>query len=378
MDFQSQHIAMDRRTDAQHIVNGTGTVLPVPFSQERSTVGVHWLRISFSTKYLSEIAQFLSHIWGDHSQDGFGLWSYDSRLIWSSGVSLNYDEDVDRSERVHAGQMTLDCPGSALDEMTAPDLQLLIKFADQMGGKCTRIDVFFDDYARIVNPVDLLDLIKCGDYSGLRHAQDRQKYDMAKLIRDEVSFGERGSRGNGKYLRFYDKEIESKGEQNCCRWEVEFSQRKADTVFKKLAQTMGDMDCFASMCGSLIAGCVTFVHRNGDKNVSRLKRYHWWEQILSILGEPLKIRAERKVDNLTGKIQWVTRNVSPSLACLRRVFVSDKAFFRWLFDVCHDGESRMNPFTEQIAREHEQSLDYRWGEFHEDEEVVYDKAVSQL
>ena len=377
MDFQPQHIVMDHGKDAQHIVNGTGDVLPVPFSQNRSTVGVHWLRISFSTKFLGQVADFLCRIWGDHAQDGFGLWSYDSRLVWSSGVSLNYDEDADRSLNVHAGQMTLDCPGGALDEMSAPDLQLLIKFADQMGGKCTRIDVFWDDYQRIVNPNELIKVIQRDDFSGVRHAAQRQKYDRGRLIRDEVNFGERGSRGNGKYLRFYDKFLESKCEQNCCRWEVEFTQRKADAVFKKLAQTLGDLDVFASLCGSLVAGCVTFVHRMADKNVSRMKRYEWWEKILEILGEPIKVRTERKVDSLHGKMEWVTRNVSPSLACLRRVFVNDKAFLRWLYDLCHEGESRMNPFAEQIAREYEGTLDYQWGKFIEYEET-YDKSMSQL
>ena len=106
----------------QHFVNGTGTVLPVPFSHLASCVGIHWLRISFPIKKLAELSGFLSHVWGDFDQDGFGLWSYDTRFSWASGVSLNYDEDQERSNRVHCGMMTLDCPGSSLDELTVPDL----------------------------------------------------------------------------------------------------------------------------------------------------------------------------------------------------------------------------------------------------------------
>jgi len=359
---------------AQDVVNGTGTVLPVPFSQ----VGIHWLRISINKRYLADVSKFLSSFWGDFDKDGFGLWSYDSRLSWSSGVSLNFDEAEERSFRVHCGLMTLDCPGASLDELTVPDLQLLIEYLDSVGGKCTRIDVFFDDYNRTVTPRDVYDVALRGDYSGFRCYNRRERGDRHGCTHDEISFGRRGSFGSGAYLRFYDKFLESKGKFDCCRWEVEFTQHKADAVFKKIAGTCGNVEAFATICGSLLAGCITFIHRNGDKNISRLERYEWWEMILEVLGDSVRVRIERKKDSVTGKIAWVERNVSPSLACLKRVFVNDRAFFRWLFDVCHDGEARMNPYSEQIARDNERTLNYRWGEFHEESEHVYDGAMSQL
>ncbi|MBA7518564.1 hypothetical protein ES705_10635 [subsurface metagenome] len=363
----------------QHSVNGTGTVSPVSLSQLESCVGVHWLRISFPTKLLAVVVEFLKSVWGDFDQDGFGLWSYDTRFSWSSGVSLNYDEDQERSNRVHCGMMTLDCPGSSLDEMAALDLQLMIEYFQLLGGKCTRIDIFFDDYKRIISPIDVYEIAKNGDYSGFKTYNRRERGDRKNgMTYDEIAFGRRGSFGNGAYLRFYDKYLESKGEFNCCRWEVEFTQKKADAVFSKLAQTCGNIDAFATLCGSLIAGCVTFVHRNGDPNIKRLERYSWWENILEILGDCLHVRIERKKDSLTGKIKWITQGVSPTLACLRNVFVNDKAFFRWLFDQCHEGESRMNPFTEQIANDNEGTLNYQWGKFIEIDEAVYDKAMSQL
>jgi len=367
-----------RKEVEQHFVNGTGTVLPVPFSHLSSSVGVHWLRISFLTKKLGEVAAFLNKIWGDFDQDGYGFWSYDSRFIWKSGVSLNYDEDPERSNRVHCGMMTLDCPGSSLDEVTAPDLQLLIEFCEAIGGKCTRIDTFFDDYARRITPHEIYDVVKKGDYSGFRTYSRIERGNRNELTHDEIAFGRRGSFGNGKYLRIYDKELESHGEQKCIRYEVEWTGRKADSVFKKISVTCGNVEAFATLVGSLVAGSVTFVKRTGDKNVCRLDVYDWWREIVEILHGPIVIRTSRKKDSLTGKIEWVKRNVSPSLACLRNVFVNDKAFFRWLFDICHEGESRMNSFSEQIAHDNEHTLNYQWGKFIEIDEDVYEKAVSQL
>lgn len=362
----------------QDRVSGTGIVLPVPFSHKGNRVGTHWVRISFAKKRLAELVKWLSKLWGDPKVDGFGLWSYDSRISWASGASLNYDADEERSQRVHLGSMTLDIPGAACDELTAPDLQLLFEYCEFLEGRCTRLDVFFDDYVRFIYPRQLDEVIARNDFSGLRHAAVRHKWDGGKLIREEVSFGERGSFGNGKYLRFYNKELESSGEQKCNRWEVEFTGKKANQVFHKLAGTAGDLDAFALLISALVAGSIIFVHRTGDRNIQRLELYDWWKDICNTLGGCVTIRTARKKDSLTGKITWVKRNVSPSLACIRRTFVTDRAFFRWLFDVTHDGEGRMNPFSEQIARENEGTLDYHWGQFSKNEDIVYDRAVSEL
>ncbi|MBE3145451.1 MAG: replication initiation factor domain-containing protein [Planctomycetes bacterium] len=327
-----------------------------------NSVGIHWLRISFPKKVLADVSEFCSKIWGDFDCDGFGLWSYDSRMRWSSGISLNFDEDEERSFRVHCNRITLDCPGSACDELSVPDLLLLIEYFDALGGKCTRIDVYFDDYDRRVFPKDLDELIKRNDYSGLRHAAPRHKWDGGIMIREEVAFGERGSRGNGKYIRFYNKELESDGERKCNRFEVEFTGKKAENVFCILARCEGKASVFATLCGSLVAGSISFVKRTGDKNISRLERYEWWEEIVELLGGEIQIRVERKKDTLTGKIDWVKRGVAPSLACLKKIFVDKDAFFRWLWDICAEGDGRMNAATRQIAKENEATMDYRWGE----------------
>ena len=165
MEFQTQDIAMDRGTDAQHNVNGRGTVLPLPFSHSNNCVGIHWLRISFPKKVLSQVSEWCSSIWGDFDFDGFGLWSYDSRIHWPGGVSLNFDADEERSGRVHCGRITLDCPGSACDELTVGDLLLMIEYADALGGKCSRIDIYFDDYNRRVSFDELKEVAENRDLS---------------------------------------------------------------------------------------------------------------------------------------------------------------------------------------------------------------------
>ena len=103
MEVKTQSIVDGFSDGPQHIVNGTGGVLPVPLSHINNTVGIHWMRISFLKHHLQDLTKFCDFIWGKSSEDGYGLWSYDSRFAWKSGASLNYDHDDDRSRTVHKG-----------------------------------------------------------------------------------------------------------------------------------------------------------------------------------------------------------------------------------------------------------------------------------
>lgn len=320
-------------------------------------VGLHWLRISFNQKDLKQIKSWINNFFGESDSDGYGLWSYDSRFIWPSGASLSYDSDKERCQTVHRGRFTFELPGRACDELTAPDMLLLIEGFERFGGLCTRIDIFFDDYDRLVEPSDLHEVIDRYDYSGFKMAHKKQTLKCGDLAHDEVMFGRRGQNGSGKYLRVYDKDLESDGEKNCVRWEVEFSQRKSQEVFTVLAGVSGDLEAFATICGALIGGCINFVHRNGDRNIGRLDVYEFWELITESLGK-LSIRIEKKKNTLTGVIEWTERQVAPSLACVRKSFVSDQKFFAWVVDMLDESESRMNANLRQILKRFQGSMNY--------------------
>jgi len=342
----------------QIVGKGGGNVIPPPDSQIKSEVGYHWLRLSFSRRDLEQAEQVVSSVFGESEQDEFGLWSYTDRYSWFNGASINYDSDPERSERVHKGRATLDVPGSACDELTPADLTLFMNFFEAIGANCSRIDVFWDDYRRIINPRDLQPVIEGGDYSGFRKANFSRTFRGKELDYDIATFGGRGGKGGGKYLRVYDKHLESKGEKDCVRWECEFSHEKADKVFKKLSAAGGNLEAFTTICGGIIAGCVTFVKRTGDKNVKRLERYEWWLEILAILGSEIAIRVERKRETVTEKMEWIRRSVSPSLACLQTVFKTHSEFFHWLWDLLDDAESRMSNSTRDVAKTFDSTVSY--------------------
>lgn len=341
------------------------------YSQMKNEVGLHWLRISIVRHYLPKVRAYLDFYFGESSQDAYGLWSYDSRYHWSCGASLNYDGAAARSDLVHNGKFTVEIPGQALDGIAQTDLHLFLLSLRQFNPTCTRCDVFFDDYNRTISPSDMHRIVKGHDYSGFRKGQIKQLYDSARLIQDEVDFGKRGPNGSGQYLRIYDKVLESKGKKNCIRFEVEFTKERSHKVFDKLSQVTS-IDAFATLCGSLVAGSIKFVHRNGDKNISRLKVYDFWQEILDLLGSVV-IRIPTKETSIAGKYKYIYRQVSPTLALLRDTFVDDTDFFNWLNDVIGEGELRMSQAQINLARANKRNLRYDDGKvFNGDGEIMND------
>lgn len=337
-----------------------GSVIPGSYSPGGNLTGIHWLRISFDFKSLDSIKAMVCSFFGVCEICYNGILSYSARYVWSSGVSLCFDEDPELRQKAHRGRITLDIPGSSCDELTAPDLLLLLQYAQELGGKATRIDVFYDDYGRRVSLSELRDTIDKSDFSGFRIASknqtlDRTKKDNNGVTYDAVTFGRRGSKGSGKYLRVYDKNLESKGKENCIRWEVEFTQRYADEVFNMLAGALGNLEVFAICCGGLIGGCIKFVHRNGDKNITRLDLYDWWENIEKCLGV-LHVRIAKKKNSLTGMIEWTERQVAPTLAVIGKSFKTERDLYEWIQKLRSIGDSKMNVYQRQVAEQNKDSL----------------------
>lgn len=332
-----------------------GIVIPGCNSQKNNPTGVHWLRNSFDFKKLDVVKAMVSSFYGVCEICYNGILHYTTRYVWQSGVSLCFDENAEVRQKSHRDRITLDVPGEACQELTAPDLLLLMQYCKELDGKCTRIDVFFDDYERTVELEELRAVIDKHDYSGFRIAGKNQTLDRTKkknggLTYDAVTFGRRGSKGSGKYLRVYDKNLESKGEENCIRFEQEYSQHYANEVFNILSGADGNLEVFAIACGSLIGGSISFVHRNGDKNINRLELYDWWEIITEKLGK-LSVRIAKKKNTLTGMIEWTERQFSPTLSVIGKSFKTERDLYDWLQELRSVGESKQNAHQRQVVEQ---------------------------
>ena len=130
------------------------------------------------------------------------------------------------------GELRFKMPGKALAAATMNEIRDMCAILREIySATCGRFDGAIDDYSKTLS----LDAVKA--------AQDANNFAHAEVIGYHES-GERGKRERGKtitfgsrtsesYLRVYDKSIESHGEIDAIRYEVEFKGDKADLVFRE-------------------------------------------------------------------------------------------------------------------------------------------------
>ncbi len=164
---------------------------------------------------------------------------------------------------------------------------------------------------------------------------------------ETVYFGARGKDGAGKFLRCYGKDLESKGEVDSIRWEVEFSKERANIVFFQLAMSP-DITGFATNLAMFIGGAIDFIECNGNRRDTR-DRLAFWEQILDALGAAV-VRNPKPDQSIETAMNWVEVSVTPSLEKIRRA-IGDDHYYEWLQKQMESVELRKKAI-EQIATYH--------------------------
>ena len=111
----------------------------------------------------------------------------------------------------------------------ATKLQLMHDL-EALGVKCTRIDLAADDFTRKRLVMDVIhQAATAGHVVGFRCYDPRRplkNMQTGQLAGDTAYFGKRGNHGSGRYVRFYDKGLESNGEVDSIRYEVELSGQR--------------------------------------------------------------------------------------------------------------------------------------------------------
>lgn len=326
---------------------------------------VHWLRLSFSWANWTGIRDLCDRMWGA-SEAGRACHSYQASMRYAGGAALWFDKDGQYRDAIHGGKFTLEVPGGALEVLPHEKLVELLLTSSSLGGCCIRLDAALDDVARRVVPGDVVDLFRRGCMSGFRKMGTRQDERIGGVtLRDECSFGTRGSAGSGKYLRVYDKWLESLGENKAVRWEMEFSGERAGDGFLVLVEaarrTKTSLGSYASLSravASLVTGNVDFVDRGHavDARVSRCQRVPFWSAICAAAGR-CTLAAKVAKSTMTGKMDWVKFGVGKSLGMIRTYMMhgtqfplhAEQGFLGFLREVVAYGESRMKQQDYDLA-----------------------------
>jgi hypothetical protein len=295
-----------------------------------SSIGIDWISGTCPFDKLKALQDYLCNFFDSEPEyHEHGLYRFErSMTLAPYGVSIHWDTSSARAESVHGGRVMVIIPGEACNAISAARVRMLLHdlcFRFWMLG--TRIDLCFDDYERRVSIDDVAAACEAGNVAGFRRWERRAPKKLnGQKEGDSVCLGRRGENGSGKYMRIYDKFLESKGELNCIRWEVEFGAEKARSVVFALAKCE-TMESYAVLMAALIGGAVDFIVRHG-KNLDRADRVQWWEGIREFLGKAV-LRGIRKELHVVAAKEWVEKCVVPSLRMIVAATGFDD-FWGWL------------------------------------------------
>lgn len=371
-----------------HVQRGQDSQTVITDSGIRGYVGVHWFRATFRKEHRGELLRVIDLHFGEHEEHAYGLWVYDHSWTWDAGgVSLNERQGEQDGEGLTKGLMTLEVPGSALDLLGPIITAEFFKSVADLDPRVGRLDFFFDDPLRRITPHEIYEQvyeldkdgnevrrdfrgflrIKPGPESSRRSPRLKELLGGANgLVADEVDFGRRGRVGSGKYLRIYDKRLESDGENPCVRYELEMTDRTAHTALfgnpergvKGLLACGYDMAAWRLWIGGVIGTSIDFIKRSerydvatgdGDKNVDRCERYEWWQSIIEDIGAA-SLTTEKLDSNLEHKREHFQKQYCKSIKCFR-LALGEEDFFAWLLEMA-DGELGLKPHHRRLIDEY--------------------------
>lgn len=343
-------------------------------------VGCGWLRFSCSIAYLTYWKKRLENYFRVRLRPQDKGWNgYQHHLQGGYKIIVAYTPCMTQEEREslgvkkspNEGYMTVDIPQKALDSLSPINvLKLWIDYYGCDGIQLKRIDTYYDDYCKIISPESVHYSCKRGGVGVPRVEKIRgwDEYDLQKggNLSYTVYFG---SNKSDKQLRFYDKNAESGGNQNCYRWEAELknSYGKAfqEGFFEVLSEAIAAPTVEASIqvitnyYKSVIKAAIDFKEippgkapADLDPNwASRSNRVWWWEELLAGL-EPAKLVLERVPPSLTGAVEWIKSQVVSSLALIKTVYQYwGIPFYSWLQQGLEDGERRWRDRHYQMMEE---------------------------
>lgn len=337
--------------------------------RDQNRVGCGWLRFSCSIAHLSRWKKLLSDCFRVRFRSQDKGWNgYIHSLAAGYSIIIAYTPVMTHEERQslgvkkspNEGHMTVDIPQKALDTLSAVNwLKLWLEFYGCEDIKLKRIDIYYDDYCKIISPEAVHYACKRGGVGVPRMETIRgwDEYDLQKGGNSSytVYFG---SNKSDKQLRFYDKNAESGGKQNCYRWEAELKNaysKAFQTAFLEVlsnaiaAPTVeASIQLIANYYKSVIKGAIDFKDIPPGKSPSdmeqnwaaRSERVWWWEELLGGL-EPAKLVLERIPPSLSGAVNWFKSQVESSLALIKTVYQYwGIPFHSWLQQCLEDGERR--------------------------------------
>jgi len=264
---------------------------------------------------------------GDWVETVSGSYGYQKGMVGPGGARLWWDAPGRNDFHVSF-------PGQACQLAGQDRLVGFMRYTLGHGGKPTRCDTAIDDYRRIIDPDKVLETLQGPD--AVTHAKklltQRGGVVGSKELTGATDY--LGAPGSRQRLRIYDKGLESGGEMDCIRWELESRKEAAETMVAALAyQGWGEV------MASRLVGFVDFREADSHSEVEKRQRLAWFQELVG-LARKASAYLPKAVKTALDVIDWLDRSIGPSLAMAMKYWKGDLAP---LSDLLERGERRFKP-----------------------------------
>lgn len=284
---------------------------------------VDWLRFTGGPECLEKVKRFLETATASRGETQRGFSFFRSSTLYKGGAVLCTDH---YGAEGPTGRCQVELSGSVLGAMDAEEVQRWSDTFVEFGMRATRSDVAVDLRGPAGSFVSqILDRLeaaaKRGELVGARKWEPVIKYDSQGVCERQVRFGVRGSDGSGRFLRVYDKGLETgeAAEGEWVRFEVEFSDDCAKSVVHALLAAWHHWDSRGAVeetIRDVVFGSIDYREVTGTKRLSKRPRCGWWQEFTDAVGSArIRIKARRVAATAVGMGRWVG-NINRSLTAI--------------------------------------------------------------
>ena len=236
--------------------------------------------------------------WVETERGGYG---YERGMVGPGGARLWWD--APGRDDIHVS-----LPGQACGIAGQERVVSFLRYSLGHGGKATRLDVALDDYGYIATPTQVLEALQGPDV--VTHAKEYLVQRGGKVGSSELTGATDylGAPSSRQRLRVYDKGLESGGEMDCIRWELESRKEAAETMAVALAY-----QDWGQVMASRLVGFVDFRDADSHSEVEKRGRLPWFQELVGLASKasaylPKALRTAEQV------VEWLDRSIGPMLA----------------------------------------------------------------
>lgn len=272
-----------------------------------------WLNVTAASSVRDELRELVTRYLGPGQFRDRGANTYAESFGWESGCILAWTDG--------RRECWLSMNGDSCD-LIPPELKLaFVQELRRLGCKCTRLDVALDVPRSLASMELVHEAAEAGQVVGFkRYVPVRPVRDMStgELEGDQANFGRRGRDGSGRYVRVYDKGLESRGVIDCIRFEAELAGELADQVFGVLCMCQDHAE-FDKYVGRFASSSIDFADKSASHgHKDRFERLPWWSRIVELVGSA-RVAVSRVRPALERSVEFVRRAVAVILARVERV-----------------------------------------------------------